>query len=80
MAQADIDTMHQPFVKHYLKELPERHAKLVDIRRFGPGERLVFEPYSQEIFESTQKWIRERGIFDGEISDAPNYETSVLRI
>lgn len=80
LAQADIDTMHQSFVQHYLKELPERHAKLIDVRRFGPGERLVFEPYSQEIFETTQQWIRERGIFDGQSTEIPNYEAAVLRV
>lgn len=79
LAQAEIDRMHQPFVKHYLKELPERHAKLVDVRRFGPGERLVFEPYTEEMFETTQSWIRERGIFEGATSTAANYESSVLR-
>lgn len=80
MAQADIDTMHQPFVKYYLNELPARHAKLIDVRRFGPGERLIFEPYTQEIFETTQKWIRDRGIFDGETAEIPNYLKSVVRI
>ncbi len=80
LAQADIDIMHQSFVGHYLKELPERHAKLIDVRRFGPGERLVFEPYSHEIFETTQRWIRDRGIFEAETAEIPNYEESVLRI
>lgn len=80
LAQADIDRMHQPFVKHYLKELPERHAKLIDIRRFGPGERLVFEPYTKEMFATTQQWIRERGIFEGATAETAEYESSVLRL
>lgn len=80
LAQADIDKMHQPFVKYYLKELPERHAKLIDVRRFGPGERLVFEPYTEEMFVTTQSWIRERGIFEGATADAADYSASVLRV
>src|SRR5207302_2459208 len=46
-AQADIDFMHQRYAHHWLKELPERFHQLVDVRRFGPGERLVFEPYTK---------------------------------
>lgn len=80
MAQTDIDRMHQPFVQHYLKELPERHAKMVDVRRFGPGERLIFEPYTEELFATTQSWIRERGIFEGAASDTADYKNSVLRV
>lgn len=63
-AQSDIDVMHQKYVHHYLKELKERFQPLVDVRRFGPGERLVFEPYTKAIYESTHRWVEERGIFD----------------
>jgi ABC-type nitrate/sulfonate/bicarbonate transport system substrate-binding protein len=63
-AQADIDLMHQRYVHFYANELPERFAKLVDVRRFGPGERLVFEPYTKETYEATHRWVAERGIFD----------------
>ena len=68
LAQRDIDVMHQKYVHFFLKELPERHAKLIDVRRFGPGERLVFEPYTQAMYEDTQQWVRERGIFDGTVT------------
>jgi hypothetical protein len=62
-AQADIDMRYQPFTGYYANELPERHRTLVDVRRFGPGERFVFEPYSQDMYDRTQAWIEERGIF-----------------
>jgi ABC-type nitrate/sulfonate/bicarbonate transport system substrate-binding protein len=65
-AQADIDRMHQSFTHYYLNELPERHAKLVDVRRFGPGERIVFEPYTREMYEATKEWVEERDIFPAE--------------
>ncbi len=37
---------------------------MIDVRRFGPGERIVFLPYSQEMFDKTQKWMHERNLFD----------------
>lgn len=80
LAQADIDQMHQPFVHYYLNELPERHAKLVDVKRFGPGERIVFEPYSQNLYETTQSWIRERGIFDASSAGPSDYQSAVIRV
>ena len=33
----------------FRSELPERHRALIDVRRFGPGERFVFEPYTQKM-------------------------------
>ena len=80
LAQADIDAMHQPYVRHYLNELPPRHAKLVDVKRFGPGERIVFEPYTQALFDRTQAWVRERGIFEDATEQPGDYQESVLRL
>jgi hypothetical protein len=80
LAQADIDQMHQPYLHYYLNELPKRHAKLIDVKRFGPGERLVFEPYSRSLYENTQLWIRERGIFDESSSNQNDYLDAVIRI
>ncbi len=79
-AQADIDVMHQPYTHYYANELPERHRTLVDVRRFGPGERFVFEAYSREIFERTQAWINERGIFPAEPTNRGGYADAVIRL
>jgi hypothetical protein len=79
-AQADIDIAHQPYTPYYANELPERHRALVDVRRFGPGERLVFEPYTQQMYERTQAWIDERGIFPPKQTDAASYSDSVIRL
>ncbi len=76
-AQADIDRMHQSFTHYYLNELPERHAKLVDVRRFGPGERIVFEPYTREMYEATKEWVEERDIFPSEKVAPTDYEQAV---
>ena len=76
-AQADIDQMHQAYTHFYSNELPERHAKRVDVRRFGPGERIVFEPYTRELYEATHKWVDDRDIFQPEKIRACNYEDAV---
>ncbi len=89
MAQSDLDQMHQPYLHYYLNEIPERHASLVDVKRFGPGERLVFEPYTEAMYKQTQQWVIERGIFakddlaDGSAKGLPalnEYENSVVRL
>jgi ABC-type nitrate/sulfonate/bicarbonate transport system substrate-binding protein len=79
-AQADIDLNHQRFAHYYKNELPERFAGLVDVGRFGPGERLVFEPYSKETYESTHDWVVERGIFDLEKVGNGAYEDAVALV
>ena len=76
-AQADIDLNHQRFAHYYGNEVPERFAKLVDVGRFGPGERLVFEPYSKETYDSTHKWIEDRQIFDLEKVGTRAFEQAV---
>jgi NitT/TauT family transport system substrate-binding protein len=63
-AQIDIDLASEKFKRHYAREIPPRYAQRVDVRLFGPGERVVFLPYSRESFESTQRWIHERDIFE----------------
>jgi len=62
-AQVDIDLHTYRYTHHYRKEFPRRFHASMDTRRFGPGERIVFEPYTRAIYESTQRWIMERGIF-----------------
>ncbi|MEM7257110.1 MAG: hypothetical protein AAF404_06955 [Pseudomonadota bacterium] len=86
MAQTDLDQMHQPYLHYYLHEIPDRHARLVDVKRFGPGERIVFEPYTEAMYRDTQQWITERGIFESSdnhghgIVERLQYERSVVRL
>jgi NitT/TauT family transport system substrate-binding protein len=63
-AQRDIDLHPQRYLGYWTRELPEDIAALVDVRRFGPGERLVFEPYTREMYDATQRWMSERGLMD----------------
>ena len=51
---------------------------MMDTRRWGPGERIVFEPYTKEVFEDSFEWIRSRGIFEGEAMGAGKYEEACV--
>jgi hypothetical protein len=77
-AQADIDLRHDLYTHYFLNELPERYQSVADTRRFGPGERIVFEPYSKEIFDGTREWVIERDIFPEEKVGANGYDHAVV--
>jgi hypothetical protein len=77
-AQHDIDMEPEAFKHYFLRELPERYHALVDIRRFGPGERIVFEPYPQAVFEQTRRWIESWDLFPAEQKGDGGYEASVV--
>ena len=47
-AQRDLDLRPDRYTHYYKNEFPERFHPLIDTRRWGPGERLVFEPYTKE--------------------------------
>ena len=47
-AQRDIDLRPDLYTHYYRNEFPVRFHPLMDTRRWGPGERLVFEPYTKE--------------------------------
>ena len=63
-AQMELDLRPEKYKHHFADMIPERYRDKVDVRRFAVGERIVFLPYTQETFQSTQNWIHERGIFD----------------
>ena len=46
-AQEDIDIDPSPYKHYYLKHLKEPLTSLADVRAFGPGERIIFEPYTR---------------------------------
>lgn len=76
-AQRDIDLEPERYKHYFLKELPEKYHKMIDVNGFGPGERLVFEPYMREMFERTQWWMEEWKLFpEGQIGTA-GYELAV---
>jgi ABC-type nitrate/sulfonate/bicarbonate transport system substrate-binding protein len=77
-AQYDIDMEPEAFKHYFLRELPERYHGLVDIRRFGPGERIVFEPYPRQAFERTRRWIESWDLFPPEQKGHDGYEVAVV--
>ncbi len=76
-AQTDIDLHAHRYTHYYRKEFPTRFHDMMDTRLFGPGERIVFEPYTSEIYHDTQKWILERGIFEAGNPITRDYGESV---
>ncbi len=79
-AQRDIDLRPELYTHFYKKEFPERFHDQMDTRRWGPGERLVFEPYSREVFEESFQWIAEHAIFpEGEMG-AGNYDDATVSL
>ena len=77
-AQQDIDMEPEAFKHYFLKELPERYHAQVDIRRFGPGERIVFERYPQSAFERTRRWIESWDLFPPEQKGSAGYDVAVV--
>jgi NitT/TauT family transport system substrate-binding protein len=77
-AQRDIDLEPGRYKGYWLREMPEDIQKIVDVRRFGPGERIVFEPYTREMFEKTHRWMASWDLFDPGTAARPRYEDAVL--
>jgi ABC-type nitrate/sulfonate/bicarbonate transport system substrate-binding protein len=76
-AQQEID-LHPEAYKHYhLRAVPEKYRDQVDVRAFGTGERIVFLPYTREVFAATQEWAQERDMFP-EMPSPAGYDDAVL--
>jgi NitT/TauT family transport system substrate-binding protein len=76
-AQREIDLEAERYKPLWLREIPDDLLELADVRRFGTGERIVFEPYTREMFERTHRWMAEWDLFD---TEAPGraFEDAVL--
>lgn len=79
-AQCDIDFRPERYTHYYKKEFPEQFDLVMDTRRWGPGERLVFEPYTKEMFESAYQWIAQHEIFPEDKMGSGIYEESVVSL
>jgi hypothetical protein len=75
-AQMELDLEPERYKHYYLKEIPERYQSGIDVRCFGPGERVVFLPYTADMYERAQSWMRDRGLFEERESMRP-YESVV---
>jgi NMT1/THI5 like len=79
-AQRDIDVRPELYTHYYAREFPVRFHARMDTRRWGPGERLVFEPYSKQVFEDSFAWIAERALFEPGAMGAGRYEQAVVSL
>jgi len=77
-AQQEIDLQPERYKHYWLQEMPTELQELVDVRRFGPGERIVGQPYTQEMFETTHRWMREGGLLDVAAPSEARYAEAVL--
>ena len=64
-AQRDLDLRPELYTHYFKNEFPTRYHSVMDTRRWGPGERIVFESYTEEAFSQSRDWIAEREIFEG---------------
>ena len=79
-AQRAIDLRPELYTHYYEKEFPERFRAQMDTRRWGPGERIVFEPYTKEVFEESFEWVARHGIFPEGQMGAGVYEDAVCSL
>jgi hypothetical protein len=79
-AQRDIDLRPEKYTHYYKKEMPARFHDLMDTRRWGPGERLVFEPYTKEVFQESFDWIAARNIFPEGGMGSGVYEKAIISL
>jgi len=78
LAQRDIDAEHQQYTHYYLREMADEFKPLVDVRAFGPGERLVFEPYTEAVYNQTHRWMKAFELFPEAQQATDDYRAAVL--
>jgi hypothetical protein len=79
-AQRDLDLRPDLYLHYYLKEFPERYHAKMDVKRWGPGERLVFENYSKETYEESFEWIASHKIFPEGGMGAGQYDQATVSV
>jgi NitT/TauT family transport system substrate-binding protein len=77
-AQRDIDVEPEQFRHYYLNEMPDKYKPMVDVRAFSSGERIVFEPYTQQVYEKTHRWMEEHNLFDATQAGAAGFAQAVM--
>ena len=80
LAQRDIDLRPELYTHYYREEFPPRFRDMMDTRRWGPGERIVFEPYTREAFEDAREWIVAHGIFPPGEMGSRAYDEAILSV
>jgi NitT/TauT family transport system substrate-binding protein len=76
-AQMEIDLRPELYKHYHLRAVPEKYREQVDVRAFGTGERIVFLPYTREVFAETRQWTEAHQLFAGASGQA-GYDEAVL--
>jgi len=76
-AQKDIDLAPEQYKHYLLKAMPEKLHPIVDVTGFGPGERIVFEDYTREMYEQTHRWMETLELFPQEQLGHADYQVAV---
>jgi ABC-type nitrate/sulfonate/bicarbonate transport system substrate-binding protein len=77
-SQIEIDAHAEKYKDYFERLVPERFKDMVDVRAFSSGRRIVFEEYTQDVYESTHKWMEDIQIFpDGQLGHK-DYAEAVL--
>ena len=79
-AQFDIDLRPDLYTHYYKKEFPARYHNRMDTRRWGPGERVVFEPYTRDAYDQSRIWIADHAIFNRAEMGAIDYDNAVITL
>lgn len=77
-AQRDIDLEPERYKHYFLRALPSVYHDRVDVHGFGTGERLVFEPYTREMYERTHRCVAAWEIIPPAQAGSANYAAAVL--
>jgi NitT/TauT family transport system substrate-binding protein len=76
-AQRDIDLAPEQYKHYLLKAIPEKLHDKVDVTGFGPGERIVFEDYTREMYEATHRWMENLNLFPEDQVGHADYQLAV---
>jgi ABC-type nitrate/sulfonate/bicarbonate transport system substrate-binding protein len=79
-AQRDIDLRPELYTHYYKQEFPERFHATMDTRRWGPGERIVFEPYTSNVFSQSFDWIARHDIFEPGSMGSGDYAKAIVSV
>ena len=77
-AQQEIDLELPRYSHYWAREIPPDLLELADVRRFGPGERIVPQPYTRDMFDRTQGWMGEWALLDIAAPARALYEEAVV--
>ena len=80
LAQRDIDLRPELYTRYYRNEFPDRFHAAMDPKCWGPGERIVFEPYSREVYQQSFDWIERHGIFAEGRMGTGNYDQATISL